>query len=1063
MLDQLGNNNGTSFGTPISYGPGEVGTAFDFSGETEVDVGPATNLQLQNFTIEGWVSAPPIESRAGTSTLFGFGEDGYQFGMYQQGTLYLAINLENDYDGPQNQVDSTNAITDTNFHHFAATKSGSNVCFFIDGIGEPATILPGTFHYSTDAGIGATGDGYEPFEGKIDELSVYDRALSSAEIQAIYNAGSEGKCLSLTSPYIYLQPTNVTVFAGNTATFTVIATAAQPLFYQWVFDGTNMPEETNATLLITNAQPSEGGTYRVIVSNSYDVLPSSNAVLIVDLIPDILSQPTNEAVRAYYPASLSVEAVGPLPLLYQWTFNGTNIDDATNSALSFSAALPGNAGTYAVIVGTAPNTTNSSNAVLTVNLLPLPTILTQPASHIGVAEDYTTFNVVAQSQAPVPTYYQWSWNGGNLTDATNSGLVISNLTLGNAGTYAVLVSNPFYSTNSQPAILTMIPAPTGTNRIVANLDPNELSRAILAGGSVTFVCDGIFDLSQPIVPLQNVVVDGSNHTVSFSGGGTSQMLAIPPGVNVTLRNLTLSDGVTNQGGAISNGGVLTASNVNIVGNRVIEMGGAIFNLGTVTLTSVMFSNNTASPQWPYFTGGGPYEGGGEGFGGALCNSNGTVNLTNVIFSGNTAQGSVWGSSAYGGGVFNEGGAINLQNVSFNDNVAQGGSASSQDCVQGWGYGGALYSFGGWINGNAIECTNNAALSGDGMPESGYGFGAIGTPGAGQGGAFYLANCVAVLSDDSFVSNSANCSAAYNEPPVSSEGGALFNSGWTVLEGVEFVGNYCVGATGAPGWALGDAPDLGIGGGPGGGGIGGAVYNIGLLVMTNCTFARNAVSGSDGGPGSLCFECNPQFTGPAGAPGNALGGALANFGMATIVDNVFLNNSATGPGMDVEPIYGNIPGQLAPYLAVVQQSQTVAAGSTVTLNALAWGWTDPAYQWSWDGTNVASATTTTLVLTNIQLDQAGTYWVEVMSSTGSETSGPVDLTVTAPLITLTPGNLGSTGFSVSATGTGAISLVIEVSTNLVDWLPVQTNLSPFTFVDTNAPTSPYRFYRAILAH
>ena len=73
----------------------------------------------------------------------------------------------------------------------------------------------------------------------------------------------------------------------------------------------------------------------------------------------------------------------------------------------------------------------------------------------------------------------------------------------------------------------MIPAPTGTNHIVANLDPNELIGAIEAGGSVTFVCDGTFSLSQPIVLSRDVVLDGTNYSLSLSGGGTSQLLVAP--------------------------------------------------------------------------------------------------------------------------------------------------------------------------------------------------------------------------------------------------------------------------------------------------------------------------------------------------------------------------------------------------------------------------------------------------------------------------------------------------------------------------------------------------------
>jgi hypothetical protein len=950
-IDRVGGNDGILDGG-AGYTVGKVGQGFSIEGDASaVTVGNATNLQLQNFTVECWMrltdtSLLSTEDGSGSGYFFAFGEGGYGFGVSDGGGLFLTqIGAGILY--------ASAGSSDTNFHHMAVTESESNVVFYVDGIAYPAGVFAATYTFSTPAAIGARGDTLvNSFLGVVDELSIYNRALSAAEIDSIYGARSSGKCV-----------------------------------------------------------------------------PS---------VPIIAAQPVPQTVTAYSPASFSVLADGSLPLLYEWTFDGTNLAGATNSTLSFDAALPSQAGTYSVIVGTEPNVTNSFNAVLTVTLPPPPTILTQPATHIGVVEDYTTFTVAAQSQAPVPMSYQWSFDGTNLPGANGSELVISNLTLANAGAYAVQVSNPFFATNSQPAVLTMIPAPTGTNRIVANLDPNELSRAVESGGSVTFVCSGTITLSQPIVPRQNVVVDAGSYPMTMSGGNGTQLLAIPSGVNVTLRNLTMTDGVANQGGAISNSGSLIASNVTFSGN-LGGMGGAIYNTGTLS-------------------------------------------LTNVSVLGNSAEGSGYGSSAYGGGIFNNGGTIQLENVNFNSNVAQGGT-DYDFATQGWGFGGALYSTGGWLTGNGVECTNNAALGGDGSEsESGFGVGStFGSGGAGEGGAFCLTNGMANLSNGWFEGNYTDCSTVYNRAPISSESGALFNSGWTTLAGVGFAGNYCLGVGGAPGSVLGNVPDLGTGGGPGEGGTGGAVCNIGLLMLTNCTFTGNYVTASNGGPGSFCTECNPQYTGPTGAPGNALGGALANFGTATIVSNAFLDNSASGPGTNVGTIYnvGNLdidpsttispdtvtdsPGPFAPFLALEPQSQVVVVGSTVTFSALAVGSPDPTYQWAWDGTNLASATTTTLVLTNVQSAQSGTYWVEVSSSSGSETSAPVLLTITSTPITLTGNNLGPAGFSISGAGIPGLNFVLEDSTNLVNWQPVQTNLSPFTFVDTNAPGIPVRFYRAILAH
>jgi hypothetical protein len=37
-------------------------------------------------------------------------------------------------------------------------------------------------------------------------------------------------------------------------------------------------------------------------------------------------------------------------------------------------------------------------------------------------------------------------------------------------------------------------------------------------------------------------------------------------------------------------------------------------------------------------------------------------------------------------------------------------------------------------------------------------------------------------------------------------------------------------------------------------------------------------------------------------------------------------------------------------------------------------------------------------------------------------------------------------------------VVYASTNLVNWVPIRTNVGPFTFTDPNAANYPYRFYR-----
>ena len=91
----------------------------------------------------------------------------------------------------------------------------------------------------------------------------------------------------LVPPAITLQPTDLTVLPGQTATFTAAADGDFPLFYQWQFNGANLADDGNvsgsatASLVINNVSPANAGTYSVTASNAFASAISSNAVLTV--------------------------------------------------------------------------------------------------------------------------------------------------------------------------------------------------------------------------------------------------------------------------------------------------------------------------------------------------------------------------------------------------------------------------------------------------------------------------------------------------------------------------------------------------------------------------------------------------------------------------------------------------------------------------------------------------------------------------------------------------------------------------------------------------------------
>ena len=84
-------------------------------------------------------------------------------------------------------------------------------------------------------------------------------------------------------PAITLQPQSLTVNDGGNATFTVAATGAIPLSYQWLFNGGTIGGATTNSYIINDAQPADAGSYSVVVTNSDGSATSAMAVLTVEL------------------------------------------------------------------------------------------------------------------------------------------------------------------------------------------------------------------------------------------------------------------------------------------------------------------------------------------------------------------------------------------------------------------------------------------------------------------------------------------------------------------------------------------------------------------------------------------------------------------------------------------------------------------------------------------------------------------------------------------------------------------------------------------------------------
>lgn len=168
------------------------------------------------------------------------------------------------------------------------------------------------------------------------------------------------------------------------------------------------------------------------------------------------------------------------------------------------------------------------------------------------------------------------------------------------------------------------------------------------------------------------------------------------------------------------------------------------------------------------------------------------------------------------------------------------------------------------------------------------------------------------------------------------------------------------------------------------------------------------------------------SGIVNASSGSLGGTPTASGTYTISITAYELANASGDPFGPTQIGFIITGSASsvPAIATQPQSQTVTAGSSVTLSVVATGTPAPTYQWRKNGVLVSGATGATLALPNVQVSDSGNYTVVVTNLAGLVTSNPASLTVNAagPTITTQPQSqqlsVGANAtLSVSATGAG----------------------------------------------
>jgi hypothetical protein len=376
-LDVVNGNNGSTNGS-VTYATGEVGQAFVFNGSSSILVPQSASVNLSqktNWTIEAWIN-PATFNNAGFPTIFDQGHWRASFGL-NAGTGKLENWINN-----SDVIDSTTSVPLAQWSHVALVYNGANRIFYINGVQAgsfPAVVI--SVDNSGDA-IGGVSDnsasGY--FNGEIDEVTVYNVALSGSQIAAIFAAGAAGKCANQLPPSIVAGPTNQVVNVGGTIFLSVTPNNVTPIFYQWFFNGSPLPNDTNATLIISPASLTNNGAYSVVVSNSFASV-TSGAALVAVPVPDA---GTNVAVyTGYYDLPpFPGEGGSDLPLPSPW-FGSANTAFYSN--------------------GINPTNDPDVSAILLLNLGPSIVVLSN--ANIGGTVNLFTFDSISNNVLLAPNQF----------------------------------------------------------------------------------------------------------------------------------------------------------------------------------------------------------------------------------------------------------------------------------------------------------------------------------------------------------------------------------------------------------------------------------------------------------------------------------------------------------------------------------------------------------------------------------------------------------------------------------------------------------------------------------
>jgi Concanavalin A-like lectin/glucanases superfamily len=304
--DESGNgNHGTVNGATLTSDKnGELNKAYKFDGVDDfiyIPTNSSINLET-SYTLSSWFNAnlwfnTNISDRSIISKSIPTGGGGYELiiGGNNGDIAHVGTNSNGSF------VQGASGFSMNNWYFITATFDGNTIKLYMNGTLIKTELKPGRMNINSESlkfGARAGGGIYNQwFSGIIDDIAIYNRALTQQEITALYN--------SCTPPTAAITPKSTTNIKENESVI-LAATQGNGYSYKWYKDGTIIPNAIDSNYTATAP-----GNYTVKISTSQSCDSTSAAVT----VKRIYTLPT------YLPKN---------GLVGWWPFNGNANDESGN-------------------------------------------------------------------------------------------------------------------------------------------------------------------------------------------------------------------------------------------------------------------------------------------------------------------------------------------------------------------------------------------------------------------------------------------------------------------------------------------------------------------------------------------------------------------------------------------------------------------------------------------------------------------------------------------------------------------------------------------------------------